>query len=304
MNSAGAYGERMAAIMRADQNASFVQKSFRHSAMALTELKFKNPSPDKNPSMALEEAYVVAVTFQDGLCRERWLDGRHLPDEQPMTAGSVAVLDLRRSNGVRFKTGNHSVQFYLPRKTLRVINEERGGRRFDEVQTDITDARRDETFRNLALSLLPAFARSEEVSPLFLDHMMLAAAGHFLADYGCVENTARKFRGGLAAWQQKRVKELLESHLDGSVTVAEIAAECGMSTRHLTRAFTQSVGMPPHRWLLHRRVERAKELLQTSDLSLVDVATAACFANQSHFTRVFTASVGRSPGAWRRMLER
>lgn len=304
MQTAGAFGDRMAAIMRAEQTASFVQKSFRHSAMALTELKFRIPNPEKNAAMALEDAYIVAISFQDGLCRERWLDGKALPDEAPMAAGSVAVLDLRRANGVRFKTGNHSVQFYLPRRTLRTINEEREGGRFGELQTDITDARRDETFRNLALSLLPAFARPQEVSPLFLDQMMLAGAGHFLADYGRVEIAAQKFRGGLAVWQQRRVKELLEAHLDGSITVAEIAAECRMSTRHLTRAFTQSVGMPPHRWLLHRRVERAKELLRTSDLSLMEIAAAACFANQSHFTRVFTSSVGQSPGAWRRMLER
>jgi transcriptional regulator GlxA family with amidase domain len=67
------------------------------------------------------------------------------------------------------------------------------------------------------------------------------------------------------------------------------------------RAFRQSTGVPPHRWLLDRRVKRAKELLPNSSLSLSDVALACGFGDQSHFTRTFTAAVRLSPGVWRRL---
>ena len=108
-------------------------------------------------------------------------------------------------------------------------------------------------------------------------------------------------RGGLAPWQLKRAEALMSENLSVQVPLGQVAEECGLSVRHLARAFRQSTGVPPHRWLLDRRVERAKELLPNSDLSLSDVALACGFGDQSHFTRTFTAAVRLSPGVWRRL---
>ena len=93
----------------------------------------------------------------------------------------------------------------------------------------------------------------------------------------------------------------MSANLSEEVSLSRLAAECGLSTRHFARAFRLSTGMPPHRWLVRLRVERAKELLQTRALSLVDVALFSGFADQSHFTRVFKAVIGVAPGVWRRM---
>jgi len=75
-------------------------------------------------------------------------------------------------------------------------------------------------------------------------------------------------------------------------------------TAGLSRAFRQSTGVPPHRWRLNERVERAKDLLRDPALSLADVALACGFGDQSHFTRMFTAAVRLSPGLWRRTQPR
>ena len=107
-------------------------------------------------------------------------------------------------------------------------------------------------------------------------------------------------RGGLAPWQARRARELLDANLDGKLLLSQLAEKCGLSTRHFARAFRQSMGVPPHRWLLSRRVERAKDLLRDPMLSLAEVALACGFADQSHFTRMFTTLAGLSPGLWRR----
>jgi len=107
--------------------------------------------------------------------------------------------------------------------------------------------------------------------------------------------------GGLAPWQLRRAKELLSEDLSARVQLSQLAQACRLSVRHFTRAFRHSTGLPPHRWLLSRRVERAKQLLRDSLLSLTDVAVACGFGDQSHFTRMFSASVGLSPGLWRRV---
>jgi AraC family transcriptional regulator len=110
----------------------------------------------------------------------------------------------------------------------------------------------------------------------------------------------RALRGGLAPWQQRRARELIDARLDGGLPLAELAWACRLSVRHFARAFRQSTGQSPHRWLTARRLERARRLLEGSSRSLSEIAGACGFASQSHFTRVFTRRVGRSPGAWRR----
>jgi len=108
-------------------------------------------------------------------------------------------------------------------------------------------------------------------------------------------------RGGLAPWQLKRAEALMSEDLTGRVRLGQLAEACSLSVRHFARAFRESTGIPPHRWLLNRRVARAKELLADSQFSLFDVALACGFGDQSHFTRIFSAAVGLSPGLWRRL---
>ena len=107
--------------------------------------------------------------------------------------------------------------------------------------------------------------------------------------------------GGLAPWQLRRVTALLAAIGQNSPSVSQLAEECGLSPRQFSRSFTRSTGLPPHRWVLERRVEMAKRLLLDPAKSLADVALACGFASQSHFTRIFSGRVGRSPGAWRRV---
>jgi AraC-like DNA-binding protein len=87
------------------------------------------------------------------------------------------------------------------------------------------------------------------------------------------------------------------------MSLSEVADVCGLSPNYFARAFKQSVGTPPHRWLLLQRVLRAKSLLRDARFSLSDIAVACGFADQSHFTRVFTSIVGASPGAWRKQVQ-
>ena len=110
----------------------------------------------------------------------------------------------------------------------------------------------------------------------------------------------RPVRGGLAPWQMRRTAQVLNKGLGSKVTLAHLAAECGRSVAHFARAFKQTTGRTPHRWLVEQRVEHAKRLLAASALPLAEIAAICGFADQSHFTRVFSRLVGSGPGAWRR----
>jgi transcriptional regulator GlxA family with amidase domain len=108
------------------------------------------------------------------------------------------------------------------------------------------------------------------------------------------------YQSRLAPWQLKRVTEFINANLADTLQLCDLAALSGLSPSHFGRAFKGSTGLPPHRWHLNLRIERARTMLTDAGASLADVACATGFADQSHFTRVFSRTVGMSPGAWRR----
>jgi AraC-like DNA-binding protein len=111
-------------------------------------------------------------------------------------------------------------------------------------------------------------------------------------------------RGGLAPWQETRAKQLLRENLSGDISVKDLAGACGLSVGYFNRAFRQSVGCTPHRWLTHQRLELAKQLILNTGDPLCEIALAVGFVDQSHLTRVFSQHVKASPAAWRRAQAR
>ncbi|MGH6690228.1 MAG: helix-turn-helix domain-containing protein [Gammaproteobacteria bacterium] len=128
----------------------------------------------------------------------------------------------------------------------------------------------------------------------------MAIATHVANVRGHIPLRCGASRGGLAPWQERRAKELLIANLTGRVCLSDLACACDLSIRHFTRAFRQSTGMAPHRWLVQQRLDRAEGLLASSSRSLAQIAKDCGFADQSHFTRVFQRTFGLTPGLWRR----
>jgi len=114
--------------------------------------------------------------------------------------------------------------------------------------------------------------------------------------------TSTSNRGGLAPRLVQRLREYIELRLGESISLNEMAESAGLSVFHFTRAFGQSFGMPPHRYLLHRRISQAQRLLRETDLSLSEIALSTGFSDQSHFARHFRRVTGLTPTAarWKR----
>jgi AraC-like DNA-binding protein len=108
--------------------------------------------------------------------------------------------------------------------------------------------------------------------------------------------------GGLAPWQERRAKEIMQARLATRLTIANVARECRLTPSYFAKAFRRTTGMSPLHYLTHIRVREAKSLLASSTLPLADIALICGFGDQSYFTRVFSRSVGTSPGAWRRSM--
>jgi AraC-like DNA-binding protein len=301
MSEEGAFGDRLGSRFGMDEAPAFTVRALRRSLLAVTEINFDAPEFGRTLPIPPEDAFLVHVMTRDCLDHDLIVDGKSVrPD--PFRAGVTAIYDLTRDPIADMRERAGCLSFYLPRIALEEIADDLGQRRPHTLEFKHGRAYEDPVMRALGEAIRPALASPQQISTLFVDHLALAFRAHIARAYAAPTATVRA-KGGLAPWQQRKAIEILRQNLDGDMPLAQLASECGLSTSHFTRAFRQTLGLPPHKWLLKLRVEHAQERLAGSDLSLSDVALECGFADQSHFTRVFTHLVGASPGAWRRSVK-
>jgi transcriptional regulator GlxA family with amidase domain len=122
---------------------------------------------------------------------------------------------------------------------------------------------------------------------------------------GCDASAARpraraRVRGGLAPGAFRRVREYIDEHVTDKITTDALAKIAALSIGHFNRAFRQSTGQSPHRYVLERRIAAATDLLCRTTQTLADIALDVGFADQSHFSRTYAAITGETPSQCRR----
>lgn len=155
----------------------------------------------------------------------------------------------------------------------------------------------DPFIRQLGLSLVRDLEGGRNPGQLYLDSIACVLGRHLLNNYGLAREPVLS-RGDLPKHKLKRVTEFIEDHLADKLTLENLAEVAQLSAFHFARSFKRSTGLAPHRYLLQRRIERARELLQRSALSTAEVALAVGFADQSHMTATFRKFLGATPKAF------
>jgi AraC family transcriptional regulator len=107
-------------------------------------------------------------------------------------------------------------------------------------------------------------------------------------------------RGGLPAWQTRRVIAHVEANLSRRIPVQELARLLGLSASHFCRAFKCTFGASPRDYVLRRRIQVAQGLMLTTSEPLSSIAVSCGMCDQPHFTRSFHRIVGETPYTWRR----
>jgi AraC family transcriptional regulator len=97
----------------------------------------------------------------------------------------------------------------------------------------------------------------------------------------------------------RRVTEYIHEHLDQHLTLAQLGAVVFMSPYHFARLFQHSTGLPPHRFVVHARIDHAATLLAAPDLSISQISRVVGFRSPSHFATVFHRIKGVTPSEYR-----
>lgn len=298
-NNKDARQSTVAAAFRMEDAPTLTTRALNKAAISVTELKCDRANFGRTDAIPRQDGYLIALQLRACPDHDLYFDGRLIKPKN-FAAGVTTIYDLRTDPIADLRDPFHSLMFHLPRRALEDVARETAICHTVDLRYEPGVGVDDPIVRHLLSALLPAVAAPAQAHPLFLEHTALALTVHLAHAYGGMSPGAHRRHGGLAQWQERRAKEVMTASLKQDVTLSRLAAECGLSVRHFARAFRQSTGAPPHRWLLKYRVEQAKDLLKNRKLSLADIALVCGFADQSHFTRVFTAMVGASPGAWRR----
>ncbi len=282
------------AYFGAPSTSTLVTRNLGRGVVSFNRLRAESALGQTDDS-AVEDAIMVAYQHRALQC-DLFLANRHIrvPGQ---SRDRVTIYDYRNRWSCEIKTAYEATNFYIPRAILNAVSNEAGcsGDLLLKPGQSVDDA----TVRGFVMALEGAFENLQRPNVLFLDHLGWAFAAYCASTF-LETGIAITPAGGLAPWQERLSKEMIDARLDGELRLADLATACGLSVSHFARAFQKSTSLPPHRWLVRRRIERAQHLLLTTILPVSEIALDCGFHDQSHFTNSFTREVGAPPAAWRR----
>lgn len=172
----------------------------------------------------------------------------------------------------------------------------------------------DGLMEQLALALQAAARHDDGAGDgLYADHVIRLMALHLVTNHGGrpvhrgrVVSVAAPAPAARARRpdRMQHVRDLIESALDEDLSLERLAAEAGVGTHAFSAAFVKAHGLPPHRYVVERRIQRAKRLLRDSDLPVAAIAVQTGFSSQSHLASVFKRTVGLTPRQYQRSGDR
>lgn len=134
---------------------------------------------------------------------------------------------------------------------------------------------------------------------IYVDTMLNMLAIHLLSHYCSSNYRLKNCRGGLDHLVLRTIKEYIEEKHKEDISLEELASLACMSKYHFARLFEQSTSLPPHQYLMQRRIEKSKELLKHTKLTVENIALEVGYESVSHFRNIFRRAVGVTPKKYR-----
>ena len=212
-------------------------------------------------------------------------------------AGDLIVCNRGIDEFVFWDSAIHILKVDLPDKAFRAIAQEAGAETVEiQSSTNFEDKRVD--------ALVSAIEAEEKAGGLsgrlYLDSIAQAIASALVQLRGNLKRRLPEFRCGLTPAQLSRVKQFVYSRMDQDISLQEMAGVAGLSSNYFNQMFRKSTGQAAHQFVLAARVERAKDLLKSPRLRVMDVAISCGFQTSQHFARVFRSVCAVTPTEYRR----
>lgn len=248
---------------------------------------------------ALRDFTIVA--FTKGTTQiERHIEGPS--KHETVGPGDVAVMTRAAVSHWHWDAPIDVVHLYLTHQMLSKVCA-------DVLDRDIADIhlkdvlRADDIVLNRSIVSINEEASNENLGGrLYVDAVSTQICVHLLRNYANVCYQSRDVSSGLSPAQARQVEAYVEANLDTQLSLEELAAITRTSASYFLRQFKIRFGMPPHTYVVQRRVNHAQHLLAKTALPIKDIAGKSGFSDQSHMTRVFQRLLNTTPSGYRQAV--
>lgn len=218
----------------------------------------------------------------------------------PVADGQAVFCPRREWHNIRWDEGISVLSIRIPDSAFMEAARER--LRNGSLEIVPKHVVTDDRLTHLLFALDAERARGYSAGKLFVDCIETALANLLITSFNAVAPRSIPRRGGMAPSVLRRVIEFMHANLDKQIGLKDLADCAGLSLSHFSFQFRASTNRSPHQYMLQLRIERSKELLTDSRLSVLDVGLEVGFRNQQHFATVFRNSVGVPPSVYRTQL--
>ncbi len=219
---------------------------------------------------------------------------------EDVAPGCVSLLTRAEESHWSFGDDIDVVQVYLSSRFVERIGAEVFERSVAGVALRDVLKADDPVLYGAVLALARESATPAPGGRLYIEAVATQLAVHLLRTYAMVAFPTTEGVTPLSAAKARKIVEHVDAHLAEPIALADLARIAVASSWHFSRQFKARFGLPPHAWLLERRVTRAKRLLDEGAMPIKTIAAEVGFADHAHLTRTFRRIVGTTPEGYRR----
>lgn len=267
---------------------------------AVTRLRSGPRELEKAPPYPPDQAILICVSLTPtaiGQWQARY-NGQSVGVTQAIPFATT-FLDLAYPMEMWVRAPFDYLHYYLSREFLERVA-------IDNAVTSSFDLREaffveDLVVAQITKNILSPVGRGEQLDRLALDQIATVLGAHTLQSRCSASKFANPPGRQLQPWQKLRTEDMLRAHLEGNITIKDLATACSLSASHFARCFRLSFGISVHQKLLQLRIEHAKQMMSHSKESFIEIALTSGFCDQGAFSRTFSRIERMTPSRWRRL---
>jgi AraC family transcriptional regulator len=243
--------------------------------------------------------HLILIRITPGLTQESRIDGR-LYHRRPEDSGEILIVPAGVSNATVWTGEAKFLRLTISPQFLREVVHESIDP--DRVQPIPQVGTVDPLIHQIGLSLKADIEAGYPTGKIFGESAATMLVARLLQQHSVRTPKLASDEDGLSSYTLRQVLDYVRSHLSQDLSIIDLAQVVGMSPYYFMRMFKKSMHVTARQYVIQTRIDRAKELLRSRELSIADIALQCGFTSQSHFTNVFRQSIGIAPGAYQRSL--
>lgn len=216
--------------------------------------------------------------------------------------GSITVVPAGTEFRIKTETDVDSIHLYVRHQLVESIIAETSTKEPGLITLKPVLACSDPLLQQLVLSCLEVLNQPDLSDSLYVDHLAWAIAAHLVYIYGTKPVYKQSVQGSNHGDNRrlKRVIDYIDENLSCQITIHDLADAAALSPVYFTRWFKQKINYSPYKYVLHLRIERAKHMLCSDNLSISEIAISCGFCHQEHFTNAFRKLCKTTPASYRK----